>query len=68
MGLHDHLHLRDTHRDDDLFVILSLSPSGASLRPFSQAHTFLYLDVLMLLLLRGASLMFGPDLDVDMDD
>ena len=54
MELHDHLHLRDTHRDNDLFVILSWSPSGDSFGPCSQAHTFLYLDVLMLLLLRDA--------------
>ena len=52
MELHDNLHLRDTHQDDDLFVNLSWSPSGASFRPFNHAHTFLYLDVLMLLLLR----------------
>ena len=52
MELHDHFHLRDTHRDDDLFVNLSWSLSGASFRPFSHAHTFWYLDVLMLLLLR----------------
>ena len=54
MELHDHLYLWDTHRDDDLFVILSWSPNGASFGPFSQAHTFWYLDVLMLLLLRYA--------------
>ena len=35
-------------------VILSWSPSGAFLGPFSQAHTFWYLDILMLLLLRDA--------------
>ena len=52
MELHDHFHLRDTHRDDDLFVNLSWSLSGASFKPFSHAHTFWYLDVLMLLLLR----------------
>ena len=56
MELHDHLHLRDTCRDDDLFVILSWSPSGASFGPFSQAHTFWYLNDLMLFLLRNVFL------------
>ena len=40
MELHAYLHLRDTHRDDDLFVILSWSPGRASLGSFSQAYTF----------------------------
>ena len=52
--LHTHPHLRDAHRDEDVFVILSWSPSWASLGSFSQAHTFWYLDILMLLLLRDA--------------
>ena len=51
-GLHDHLHLWDTHQDDDLFVNLSWSPSGAAFGPFSHAHIFWCLDVLMILLLR----------------
>ena len=52
MELHDHLHLRDTHRDDDLFVNLLWSASRAFFGPFNHAHTFWYLDVLMLLRLR----------------
>ena len=49
-------------------VILSWSPSGVSLRPFSQAHTFRHLDIIMLLLLGDASLIFGFDVIVGMDD
>ena len=64
MELHDHLHLRD----EALFVILSWFPSGAFFGPFNQAHTFWYLDAIMLLLLGDASMMFGPDSIVDMDD
>ena len=48
MDLHDHPQLQDTRRGDDIFVILSQSPSGASLEPLSQAHTFLHSDVIML--------------------
>ena len=50
-------------------IILSWSPSGVSLGPFNQTHTFRHLDIIMLLLLLGnASLTFGSDLAVDMDD
>ena len=49
MELHDHSHLRDVHRDEDVFVILSWSPSGASLEPFGQACTVQHSDVIMLL-------------------
>ena len=38
--LHTHPHLRDAHRDEDVFVILSWSPGGASLEPSSQTHIF----------------------------
>ena len=68
MELHDHLHLRNTHWDDDLFVILPWSPNGASFGPFNQAHTIWYLNVLMLLLLGDISLMYRPDSIMDMDD
>ena len=40
MELHACPHLGDTRRDDDLFSILLWSPMGASLKPFSQTHTF----------------------------
>ena len=40
-------------------VILSWSLSGVSLGPFSQAHTFRYLDVIMLLFLGDILLVFG---------
>ena len=40
MELHANLHLRGTHRDDDLFAILSWSLSGASLEPSNQIHIF----------------------------
>ena len=46
----------------------SLSPSGVSLGPFSQVHTFRYLDVIMLLFLGDILLVFGFDSVVDMDD
>ena len=49
-------------------VILSWSPSGVSLRPFSQAHTFRHLDIIMLLLPGDVSLMFGFNLVVDLGD
>ena len=68
MELHAYPHLQGTHRDDDLVVILSWSPMGAFLEPFSQTHTLRHLDVIMLSLLGHASVMFGLDLVVDMDD
>ena len=68
MELHAHPHLWDTRRDDDLFVILSWSCSGASLEPFSQTHTFWHLNVIMFLLLGDALLMFGFDSVMDLDD
>ena len=49
-------------------VILSWSPSGVSLGPLSEAHTFWHLNVIMLLLLGDTSLMFRPDSTVDIDD
>ena len=68
MELHDHFHLWDTHRDDDLFVILPWSLSGVSLGPFNQAHTFWHLDIIMLLLSGYVLLMFGFDPTVDLGD
>ena len=68
MELHDHLHLGDTHRDDDLFVILSWSPRGASLEPSSQAHIFRYLGIIMLLLLGETYLIYRSDSVVDLDE
>ena len=67
MELHAYPHLQDTHWDDDLFVILSWSPSGASLEPFSQTHIFRHLDIIMLLLVGNASLMFGSDIAMDLE-
>ena len=58
MELHAYPHLRDTRRDDDLFIILSWYPSGASLEPFNQTHTFRHLDVIMILLLEYVSLIY----------
>ena len=43
-------------------------PNRASLWPFGQAHTFWYLDVIMFLPLGDASLIFGSNSVVDMDD
>ena len=51
MELHDHLSLRDTHRDEDLFVILLWSSNGALLESFILTRTFRHLDVIMFLLL-----------------
>ena len=66
MELHDHSHLRDAHRDEDVFVILSWSLSGASLEPSSQTRIFFqHLYVIMLLILGDISLMFGFDLDYE---
>ena len=47
-------------------IILSWSPSEVSLGPFSQAHTFRHLDVIMLFLQGYASLIYGSDLVVNM--
>ena len=63
MELHDHSHLRDAHRDNGVFVILSWSLSGAPLEPSNQAHIFRHLYVIMLLILGNISLTFGFDLD-----
>ena len=68
MKLHAYPHLRDTRRDDGLLIILSWSSSEVSLRPFSQAHTFRPLHIIMLLLPGNTSLMFGPDSVANMDD
>ena len=40
MELHDHSHLRDAHRDENMFVILSWSLDGASLEPSNQTCIF----------------------------
>ena len=68
MELHAYHHLRDTRQDGDLLVILSWSSNGVSLGPFSQAHTFRHLHIIMLLLPGNTSLMFRPDLVANMDD
>ena len=68
MELHDYSHLRDAHWDEDVFVILSWSPSRASLEPSSQTCIFWYFYVIMLLLPGDVSLMFGFDSTVDVDD
>ena len=47
-------------------IILSWSPSEVFLGPFSQAHTFRHLDVIMLFLRGYASLICGSDLVVNM--
>ena len=60
MELHDHLHLRDTRWDDDLFIILSWSPIGASLKPSSQTPFFLHLVVIMFLILGYSFWSVGP--------
>ena len=56
MELHDHFHLRDAHRDKDMFIILSLSLSGASLEPSS--HHVRHLYAIMLLIPGDVSLTF----------
>ena len=61
MDLHDHPQLQDTRRGDDIFVILSRSPSGASLEPLSQAHTWS-------LSLRRAFWTLRSDSITDVDD
>ena len=68
MESHDHPHLWDTRRDDDLFVILLWFPSGASLEPSSQAHIFRHLVVIMFLLLGYILLICRSDLVMDVDD
>ena len=40
MELHDHSHLRDAHRDENVFVILSWSLDGASFEPSNQTCIF----------------------------
>ena len=60
MESHDHPHLWDTRRDDDLFVILLWSPSGASLEPSNQAHIFRHLVVIMFLLWGTSFWSVGP--------
>ena len=67
MELHAYFHLRGTHQDDDLFVNLSWSPSGAPLEPFGQTHTFWNLDVVMLFLRDTSLLIRGFDSTVDLD-
>ena len=68
MELHDRLHLRDTRQDEDLFVILSWSSSGALIEPFNQAHIFWHSDVFILLLLRYAFFICESDSVMDVDD
>ena len=67
MELHAYLHLRGTHQDDNLFIILSWSPNGAPLEPFGQTHTFRHLDVVMLLLRDTFLLIRGSDSTMDLD-
>ena len=61
--LHAHPYLRNAHQDEDVFVILSWSPSGASLEPSTQAHIFRHLYIIVLLIPGDVSLTFGFDLD-----
>ena len=56
MELHDHSHLRDAHQDENVFIILSLSLSGASLKPPS--HHVRHLYAIMLLIPGDVSLTF----------
>ena len=63
MELHDHFHLRDAHQDENVFVFLSWSLSGASLEPSSQARIFRHLYVIMLLIPGDVFLTFGFALD-----
>ena len=49
MELHDHSHLRDTRRDDDMFAILQGFSSRASLEPFGQAYVVQHPNVILLL-------------------
>ena len=66
MESHDRLHLLDTCRDEDLFIILSWSSSGASLEPLNRVHTFC-IQMSSCFLLGDSSLMLGPDSVVDLD-
>ena len=68
MESHDHLSLRDTHRDEDLFFILLWSSGGALLESFILTCTFQHLDVIMFLLLRYAFLIYESDSLMDIDD
>ena len=68
MESNGHLHLRDTRRDEDLFVILSWSSSGALLEPFSQARIFRHSNVVILPLLRYAFVICESDSIMDVDD
>ena len=68
MELHDRPHLRNTHRDKDLFIILSWSSSGALLEPFSLAHIFRHSDVIIPPLLRYAFFICESDSIMDVDD
>ena len=65
--LHVYPHLRDTHWDDDLFVILSWSSGGVPLESFDKTHTFWHLDVVILLILDTSLLICGSDSTVDLD-
>ena len=67
MELHARPHLWDTHRGDDLFVILSWFSGGVPLEPFGQTHTFQHLDVVILLLRDTSLLIRGSDSTVDLD-
>ena len=68
MESHDHLRLRDTRWDKDLFVILSWSSSGAFLESFILTRTFRHLDVIILPLLRCVFFIRGSDSVMDSDD
>ena len=63
MELHDHSHLRDACRDEDVFLILSWSLNEAHLEPSNQVRIFRHLYVIMLLILEDVFLTFGFDLD-----
>ena len=68
MESNGHLHLRDTRRDEDLFVILSWSSSGALLEPFSQARIFRHSNVVILPLLRYTFFICESDSVMNVDD
>ena len=67
MESHNHLHLRDTRWDEDLFVILSWFSSGALLKPLNQARIFRHSDVVILPLLRYTLLICESDSVMDLD-
>ena len=68
MESHNRPHLRDTCWDENLFIILSWSSSGALLEPFSQARICRHSDVVILPLLRYAFVIRESDSVMDVDD